>query len=65
MGKVLIGFLIGWVVRSRYTHIMIASECEKLGGFFVGSKTYKCVVIENNSIAQTTILETEKLNRLE
>lgn len=64
MGKFLLGLVIGWVLCHRYTHIMIASECERLGGFFVGSKTYKCVAIKNDSITQTTILEAEKLNRL-
>lgn len=47
MGKFLLGFIIAWVLCHRYTHIMIASECEKLGGFFVGSKTYKCIAITN------------------
>lgn len=64
MGKFLLGFIIAWALCHHYTHIMIASECERLGGFFVGSKTYKCIVIKNDSITQTAILEAEKLNRL-
>ncbi len=38
----LIGLIIGWVLCHRYTHIMIATECERLGGFFVNDKTFKC-----------------------
>lgn len=66
MGKFLLGFIIAWVLCHRYTHITIASECERLGGFFVNSKTYKCLVIndsETQNSVPTTILEAEKLNR--
>ncbi|QGA11035.1 hypothetical protein GFH30_06365 [Acinetobacter wanghuae] len=49
MWQFLLGFIIAWVVCCCYTHICVANECERLGGFFVGSKTYKCVVIEDES----------------
>ncbi|WP_336033340.1 hypothetical protein [Acinetobacter bereziniae] len=67
MAKFLIGFLIAWFLCHRYTHIMIAAECEKLGGFFVDSKTYKCIAItdsKQDKSVPTAILEAEKLNRL-
>lgn len=63
MGKFLLGFIIAWVLCHRYTHIMIASECERLGGFFVGDKTYKCVAIENHTTNTSTpqvILDAER-----
>ena len=65
MGKFLLGFIIAWALCHRYTHIMIASECEKLGGFFVNSKTYKCHAIidskQDNSVPEA-ILDAENLN---
>ncbi|MBJ8477210.1 hypothetical protein [Acinetobacter bereziniae] len=67
MGEFLLGFIIAWALCHRYTHIMVASECERLGGFFVGSKTYKCILINDSEIKNsvpTAILEAEKLNRL-
>lgn len=35
-----------WLGGWRYAHITIATECERLGGFFVDSKTYRCVEIQ-------------------
>ena len=49
MWQFLLGFMIAWFLCSGYTHYMVAAECEKLGGFFVGSKTYKCILIEDGS----------------
>ena len=46
MWQFLIGFLIGWVLSSVYMHTMVALECERLGGFFVGNKIYKCIRVE-------------------
>lgn len=37
-------FLFGWVMA----HETVAKECERLGGFFVGSKVYRCTKIEGN-----------------
>lgn len=43
---ILIAFIVGhcngWIVA----HATIAKECERLGGFYVGKKTYKCVEVE-------------------
>ncbi|WP_049044364.1 hypothetical protein [Acinetobacter bereziniae] len=67
MGNFLLGFIIAWALCHCYTHIMIAAECEKLGGFFLGSKSYKCVAItdsKQDKTVPTAILEAEKLNRL-
>ena len=67
MGKFLLGFIIAWYLCHKYTHIMVANECEKLGGFFVGSKTYKChsvVDSKQDKSVPNAILEAEKLNRL-
>ena len=47
MWQFLLGFIIAWFLCSGYTHYMVAAECERLGGFFVGKKTYKCVLIED------------------
>lgn len=42
----LIGLLAGYHIGWRIAHITVAAECERLGGFFVDRKTYKCVAIE-------------------
>lgn len=47
MVNFLLGFIIAWFICHIYTHQMIAAECERLGGFFVNSKTYKCTAITN------------------
>ncbi|NNH35735.1 hypothetical protein HLH12_09280 [Acinetobacter sp. NIPH 2377] len=46
MWQFLLGFIVAWVLCSGYTHTMVALECERLGGFFVGKKIYKCIAIE-------------------
>ncbi|AFU62279.1 hypothetical protein AVV48_gp30 [Acinetobacter phage phiAC-1] len=42
MSNFIIGFFVSfvftWFICSNYTHSMIAAECERLGGFFVGKK---------------------------
>ena len=35
-------YYIGYVSA----HYTIASECKKLGGFFVGKETFKCIKVE-------------------
>lgn len=37
-----IGHWWGWVSA----HYMVASECEKNGGFFVGKKIFKCTAVK-------------------
>lgn len=39
----LVGWLFGWL----HAHRTVASECEKLGSFYVGDKIYKCTKIES------------------
>lgn len=38
---VLVAYRAGYEVA----HITVANECERLGAFYVGSKTYRCVEI--------------------
>ena len=40
--SLLIGFLIGW----SYAHLVVATECKKLGGFYVGKTVFKCVEVK-------------------
>ncbi len=37
----MLGVLIGWV----WAHNTVAKECERLGKFYVGKKTFECVRI--------------------
>ncbi|MCJ9258839.1 hypothetical protein [Acinetobacter baumannii] len=46
MAWFLLGFIVAWFMCHNYTHSMIASECERLGGFFVGKKVFKCIAVE-------------------
>lgn len=46
MNNFLLGFILAWVICSVHTHIMIALECKKLGGFFVGKEVFKCVAVK-------------------
>lgn len=39
----LIGYWIGWV----HAHNTVADECERLGGFYVGKKIFKCEKVES------------------
>lgn len=41
----IIAFFGGWF----YAHKVIADECEKLGGFYVGSVVYRCIKIESQN----------------
>lgn len=40
----LLAHYIGWA-RAHHT---VADECERLGGFYVGSKTFRCVRVEDS-----------------
>ncbi|WP_213664293.1 hypothetical protein [Stutzerimonas stutzeri] len=42
IGLLWFGWLIGWV----HAHLTVASECERLGAFFVGKTVYRCTSIE-------------------
>lgn len=41
---IVVAYYLGYAVA----HHTIAMECERLGGFFVGEKVYKCVAVENS-----------------
>lgn len=41
---IVVAYYLGFAVA----HHTIAMECERLGGFFVGKKVYKCVGVENS-----------------
>lgn len=38
-------FFLGHKFGYIYAHSVIAKECEKLGGFWVGKKVYECVKV--------------------
>lgn len=37
-----VAMLIGWA----YAHTTVATECQRLGSFYVGKTTYKCTPVE-------------------
>ena len=37
-----VGCLCGWL----YAHHVVSSECDKIGGFYVGDKIYHCTKVE-------------------
>jgi hypothetical protein len=43
-----LGFCLGCWAGYVYAHYAIASECDRLGGFFVGKRTYLCQRKEEN-----------------
>lgn len=45
MTEYLIGIILGWGIGWYLAHATIAKECERLGGFYVDNKTYKCTEI--------------------
>lgn len=42
---VILGVAIGW----SWVHSTVARECERLGSFYVGSKTYYCSRVEDTN----------------
>lgn len=38
----MVGIAIGWI----WAHHAVATECERLGKFYVGKRTFECVKIE-------------------
>ena len=63
MGTFILGFIIAWLWSDSVAHNKIASECERLGGFFVGSKTYKCYAVIDQNIDTSvppSILEAQR-----
>jgi hypothetical protein len=43
-----VGIAIGWLIGWLVAHRCIARECERLGGFYVDNKTFKCIEITEN-----------------
>ena len=39
---VILTFLIGYEVGRQQAHITVATECTKLGSFYVGDRVFKC-----------------------
>jgi hypothetical protein len=43
-----IGYIVGRDIGWHRAHQCVAKECERLGAFYVGDKTFKCTeIIEN------------------
>lgn len=38
------GALMAWAIAWGDAHNQVAAECERLGGFFVGSRVFTCEV---------------------
>ena len=49
---VCIAYFLGFCIGKQYAHDTIATECEKLGGFFVGNRTFKCISVSESSDTQ-------------
>jgi len=43
----LLGVVVGYLIGHRVAHIVVATECERLGGFFVGKQVFKCVKVKD------------------
>lgn len=39
--------LIGLWIGFTWAHVTIGDECDRLGGFFVGKKVFKCVEVKS------------------
>lgn len=48
----LLCLLVGYRAGYEIAHMTIARECERLGGFYVDSKTYKCHLVQDDNTAQ-------------
>lgn len=49
IGCVGLAFVAGWTIA----HSVVALECRKLGGFYVGKTTYRCVAVEHDDAIST------------
>jgi len=56
-----VGAVVAWIASDKYTHNKIASECVRLGGFYVGIHTFHCVEVVNTDVDDTGIPEAIKL----
>lgn len=43
---VLVALIAGYGIGWSNAHYTVATECEKLGSFYVGSRIFKCVKID-------------------
>lgn len=43
---IIFGLLIGWLCGWLHAHGTMASECRKLGGFYVGKTVFKCAEVD-------------------
>ena len=41
-----IGYAVGHSFGYHYAHQVVATECKRLGAFFVGNTTFKCIEIK-------------------
>lgn len=46
----IVGYGIGWSNGWSNAHYTVATECEKLGSFYVGSRVFKCLNIDDSSL---------------
>lgn len=44
---ILVGVIFGAWIGWNAAHVTVAAECERLGGFFVGKRVFKCVEVKN------------------
>lgn len=42
-------YLIIFIIGYEFAHSVIAKECERLGGFYFGSKVYMCKTIKSEN----------------
>lgn len=43
---IMISLLIGTWFGYGYSHKILAMDCTKMGGFYVGTKTYNCSLVK-------------------
>lgn len=43
---ILLALLIGWYIGWCHAHATVATECKRLGRFYVGRTVYQCVEID-------------------
>lgn len=44
--SIVVGLFIGWAIGFIHGHYKIATECKRLGKFYVDDDTFECVLIE-------------------